>query len=196
MNEERRAVVREVSEFIRRSAPPGAIEYAKATEPFRSRIEQAQHDAGDPTVHLKTTMRRYAGAFFAAFRKYFDEQHPAEITTKEVRAMSLAELWHAGGRVTGIDCSSGFGDFRITPRSCSDPSLQPSFSAAEISLLRVLGVSSDLMVEAGLIDEGSSLTDTMRVIMSIKQVFPGALVTAIRDSTGDAHHLLPPVLQD
>jgi hypothetical protein len=196
MNEERRAAVREVSEFIRRSAPPGAIKYAKTTEPFKGRIAQAQADAADQTVHLKTTMRRYAGAFFAAFRQYFDEQHPEPLTPEAVKAMTLAEIWHAGKRVTSIQCTSDVGDFSITPRTSSDPALQPSFSAAEISMLRGLGIANDLMVEAELIDAGPSVSETLRIIMMVKNVFPGALVTQVKDAMGDTSHLLPLVLQD
>ena len=193
MNEDRKAAIREVSEFVRRSAPPGAIEFAKTTEPFKTAIAQAQADAMDPTVHLKTTMKKYAGAFFSAFRIYCERSDAA--SPVDLKAMTLAELWHAGDRVAAIPMDSAAGRFSITPRTSAAPALQPSFSAAEISLLRTLGLSNDLMVEAGLIEPGASIEGVMRMIMTVKAVFPGALVLEIKDSLGDTHHLIPPVLQ-
>ena len=196
MNSQRKAVVREVSEFIRRSAPPGAIEYAKSTEPYSSAIRQAQADAGDSTIPIKTSMKRYAGAFFGAFRKYFDERHPDPLDAAAVKALSLVDIWHAGTRVVALGCKSDMGDFNITPRTSADPKLQPSFSAAEVSLLRVLGISHRLMVESGLIDDSSVIGDTMKTIMAVKKVFPGSIVTEVTDSLGDKHHLIPSILQD
>ncbi len=196
MNEQRRAAVREVSEFILRSAPAGGIEWAKANEPYKTKISDAQRRAADPTFPIKSALRAYAGGFFSAFRAFFDLNHPDPITPDAVKAMSLTDIWHAGTRIGHLECTSAVGRFTITPRRSGDPGLQPSFSAAEISMLRVLGISDRLMVESGLIDENSSVNGALAAIMATKKAFPGALVTEVVDCMGDKHHLLPTSLQD
>tara|TARA_R110002110_G_scaffold69686_11_gene187765 strand:- start:1830 stop:2420 length:591 start_codon:yes stop_codon:yes gene_type:complete len=195
MNEERRAAVREVSEFILRSAPEGAVEWAKKTEPYKTKISDAQRRAGDPTFPIKSALKSYAGGFFGAFRAYFDMKHPDHLTTSDVKLLPLTDLWHAGSRVRALDCTSDLGRYCITPRRSNDPDLQPSFSAAEISLLRVIGVSDRLMVESGLIDMNTSVHGAMVAIMATKTAFPGALVTELTDCLGDTHHLIPLSLQ-
>ncbi len=197
MNKQRRMAVRGVSEFILRAAPAGAIEWAKANEPHRSKIAAAQKKAGDATIPLKTALRSYAGAFFTAFREYFDQQHPGTLDPKTVKCMSLSEIWHAGHRLTAVPCTSDIGTFTITPRRSDDLELQPTFSAAELMLLQVLGISHRLMVDAGLADaDDGAVEGALAVVMATKMVFPGAYVTDVIDSLGDRHPLLPAALVD
>jgi len=195
MNEEKLALQREVMEFIKRSAPEGAIAWAKKTEPHKTNIAAAKEAVRAAPVPRRE-LRRYAGAFMRAFRAWFDEKYPDPLTPEVVKQLTIREIWHSGKRVTALQCSGASGPFSITPRKSSDPELAPSFSAAEMELLRVLPISRDIMVESGLIDDNGSLDGLMSSVMATKRIFPGALVTEVTDFMGDKHSILPRALQD
>lgn len=197
MNEQRRAVVREVSDFIQRAAPTGGIEWAKRTEPHKSRIERAREMAMDPMVPIRTAMKSYAAAFFAAFNAFFELNHPeGELTEEAAMALPINEIWHAGDRLKSVEFKSPAGPFAVTPRRVSAAGALPSFSAAEMALLQVIEITDDLLKKAELIDEKPDRTGMYRAMMGVKRLFPGAMVVEVRDQIGDTHRLLPVALQD
>ena len=193
MTEEKQTLQREVMDFIKLAAPPGAIAWAKSTEPHRTRISEAQAAVRDAPI-ARCELKAYAGVFFRAFRAWFDDKYPEDLNPKLVRNLTLSELWHAGKRVVALECSCDAGAFNITPRTTTDPGLAPAFSAAEMSLLRVLPVAKKLLVDAEFEDDDDEIKGLMQSLLLAKRIFPGSVIVEVTDHLGVTSRLLPSAL--